>query len=108
MNDDESLRYQTGFGNHFATEAEAGALPQGRNSPQRVEHGLYAELLSGTAFTVPRAENLRTWTYRMRPSAVHKPFARLENNKLATAPVEAPPPLPISSAGLPCPCPRTR
>ena len=49
MNDDESLSYQTGFGNHFATEAETGALPKGRNSPQRVEHGLYAELLSGTS-----------------------------------------------------------
>ena len=64
------LRYQTGFGNQFATEAVAGALPQGRNSPQKPPHGLYAELLSGTAFTAPRHQNLRTWLYRRRPSVV--------------------------------------
>jgi len=58
----------TGFGNHHASEAVAGALPVGRNSPQRVAHGLYAELLSGTAFTAPRAANLRTWLYRRQPS----------------------------------------
>jgi len=84
------MDYQTGFGNHFATEAEAGTLPQGRNSPQRVAHGLYAELVSGTAFTVPRAENLRTWLYRMRPSAVQRPFVRHDNGKLATAPFSGP------------------
>jgi homogentisate 1,2-dioxygenase len=64
----DSLNYQAGFGNHFATEAVPGALPVGRNSPQRVAHGLYAELLSGSAFTAPRAENRRTWMYRRRPS----------------------------------------
>jgi homogentisate 1,2-dioxygenase len=64
------LRYQTGFGNQFATEAVAGALPQGRNSPQKPPYGLYAELLSGTAFTAPRHQNLRTWLYRRRPSVV--------------------------------------
>lgn len=63
-----------GFGNHFATEAVAGALPQGRNSPQHVPFGLYAEQLSGTSFTAPRAENRRSWLYRMRPSADHPPF----------------------------------
>ena len=51
----------TGFGNQFATEAVPGTLPVGRNSPQRVAHGLVAELLSGSAFTAPRAENRRTW-----------------------------------------------
>lgn len=50
------LRYQSGLGNEFSTEALAGALPIGQNSPQRIQHGLYAELFSGTAFTVPRAE----------------------------------------------------
>lgn len=65
----------TGFGNHHATEAVAGALPVGRNSPQHVPFGLYAEQLSGTAFTAPRAENRRSWLYRMRPSAAHAPFA---------------------------------
>ncbi|MDB5885789.1 MAG: homogentisate 1,2-dioxygenase [Polaromonas sp.] len=65
-----SLRYQTGFGNEFACEALAGALPQGQNSPQCAPHGLYTELISGTAFTAPRAENRRTWVYRRQPSAV--------------------------------------
>ncbi|MDT9600794.1 homogentisate 1,2-dioxygenase [Sphingosinicella rhizophila] len=64
----------SGFGSHFATEAVAGALPEGRNSPQRPPFGLYAEQLSGTAFTAPRAENRRSWLYRLRPSAEHAPF----------------------------------
>ena len=64
----------TGFGNEFASEAVAGALPQGRNSPQRVPFGLYAEQLSGTAFTAPRAHNRRSWLYRLRPAANHGPF----------------------------------
>ncbi|NOT49549.1 MAG: homogentisate 1,2-dioxygenase [Acidobacteria bacterium] len=68
------LKYQTGFGNGFATEAVEGALPTGRNSPQRAPLGLYAEQFSGTAFTAPRAGNKRTWTYRIRPSVLHKPF----------------------------------
>lgn len=63
-----------GFGNHVATEAIPGALPIGRNSPQRPAFGLYAEQLSGTAFTAPRAENRRSWLYRMRPTAEHPPF----------------------------------
>ncbi|OYY90199.1 MAG: homogentisate 1,2-dioxygenase [Sphingomonas sp. 28-66-16] len=68
--------YQTGFGNHFSTEAIPGALPIGRNSPQRPAFGLYAEQLSGTAFTAPRAENRRSWLYRLRPSAAHPAFTR--------------------------------
>ena len=72
--------YLSGFGNHFASEAIAGTLPVGRNSPQRVAHGLYAEQLSGTAFTAPRAENRRSWLYRIRPSAVHGSFALLADN----------------------------
>ena len=67
--------YQTGFANEFATEAVAGALPIGRNSPQQVAHGLYAEQLSGTAFTAPRAENRRSWLYRIRPAAMHGSFS---------------------------------
>jgi homogentisate 1,2-dioxygenase len=66
--------YMSGFGSHFATEAVPGALPEGRNSPQRPPFGLYAEQLSGTAFTAPRAENRRSWLYRMRPSAEHPPY----------------------------------
>jgi homogentisate 1,2-dioxygenase len=66
--------YQSGFGNEFASEALPGVLPEGRNSPQRVAYGLYAEQISGTAFTAPRHQNRRTWTYRIRPGAVHQPF----------------------------------
>ena len=66
--------YLTGFGNHFATEAVLGALPVARNSPQRPAFGLYAEQLSGTAFTAPRHENRRSWLYRLRPSASHAAF----------------------------------
>ena len=67
----------TGFGNSFATEAIDGALPIGRNSPQRPAFGLYAEQLSGSAFTAPRHENRRSWLYRLRPSASHAAFAPL-------------------------------
>ncbi len=70
-----ALHYQSGFGNHFATEALPGALPQGRNSPQRCAYGLYAEQFSGTAFTAPRHSNRRSWLYRIRPAAVHGEFA---------------------------------
>lgn len=67
--------YMPGFGNHFATEAVTGALPVGRNSPQHVPYGLYAEQLSGTAFTAPRTENRRSWLYRLRPAANHPAFS---------------------------------
>lgn len=73
-----SLQYQCGFGNHFATEALPGALPIGRNSPQRVAYGLYAEQISGTAFTAPRADNRRSWLYRIQPAARHGRFSPLE------------------------------
>ena len=69
-----SNAYQTGFGNEFATEAVPGTLPLGRNSPQRVAHGLYAEQLTGTAFTAPRGSNRRSWLYRIRPAAMHGEF----------------------------------
>lgn len=66
--------YMTGFGNHFATEAVKGALPEGQNSPQNAPFGLYAEQISGTAFTAPRGENRRSWLYRLHPSANHPPY----------------------------------
>ncbi len=82
---------QSGFGNHFATEAVAGALPVGRNSPQRVPFGLYAEQLSGSAFTAPRAENRRSWLYRLRPGASHPPFKPFAGaGRLASAPFDGP------------------
>lgn len=73
----DTLQYQSGFGNRFESEAVAGALPTGRNSPQQAPHGLYAELLSGAAFTAPREHNLRTWMYRIRPAAMHGRFAEV-------------------------------
>ncbi len=81
-----NLKYQTGFGNEFATEAVEGALPVGRNSPQRAPLGLYAEQFSGTAFTVPRVHNKRTWTYRIRPSVLHKPFRQIDSRLWRSSP----------------------
>ncbi len=78
------LRYQSGFGNEFATECLPGALPVGQNSPQRVAYGLYAEQISGAAFTAPRAANRRTWTYRIRPGAVHAPFRRIDDGRIVS------------------------
>ena len=69
--DADAPRYMSGFGNDFETEALPGALPQGRNSPQKCPYGLYGEQLSGTAFTAPGHRNERTWCYRIRPSVLH-------------------------------------
>jgi homogentisate 1,2-dioxygenase len=80
------LRYQSGFGNSFSSEAVPGALPQGRNSPQRPPLGLYAEVLSGTAFTAPRAENQSTWLYKLRPSAMHGPYRRIADGDVRSGP----------------------
>ncbi len=66
-----SLRYMSGFGNEFETEALEDALPKGQNSPQRCNYGLYAEQLSGSPFTAPRATNQRSWLYRIRPTVKH-------------------------------------
>ncbi len=82
----DPLKYLSGFGNEHCTEAVAGALPQGQNSPQRVAFGLYAEQVSGSAFTAPRAENLRSWQYRLRPSAQHAAFRPFAHSSLRTAP----------------------
>lgn len=79
MNDrNTQAAYMSGFLNHFATEAMPGVLPQGMNSPQRLPHGLYAEQLSGTAFTSVRAENRRSWLYRRSPSVNASAFAPWE------------------------------
>jgi len=75
----ESDGYMSGFGNEFATEALAGALPRGQNSPQRCPFGLYAEQFSGTAFTAPRHANRRSWLYRIRPAVTHQPFERFKH-----------------------------
>ncbi|MFF5126458.1 homogentisate 1,2-dioxygenase [Streptomyces syringium] len=82
----EGLVHSSGFGNEHSTEAVPGALPHGRNSPQRAPLGLYAEQLSGSAFTEPRHSNQRSWLYRIRPSAAHPPFTRIDNGALRSAP----------------------
>ncbi len=100
--------YTPGFGNHVATEAVAGALPIGRNSPQRVPFGLYAEQLSGTAFTAPRAENRRSWLYRLRPAAQHAAFVRYDGAPLLkSAPFDECAPSPNRLRWDPLPYPDT-
>ncbi|MCC7697219.1 MULTISPECIES: homogentisate 1,2-dioxygenase [Janthinobacterium] len=102
--------YQSGFGNEFATEAVPGALPQGQNSPQQAPLGLYAEQLSGTAFTAPRAQNRRSWLYRIRPASQHPPFTLAENTCIVSDFHSMPPtppnqlrwdPLPLPDSGTP-------
>jgi len=85
------MSYQSGFANEFATEALPGVLPARGNSPQRVARGLYAEQFSGTAFTVPRAMQRRTWLYRIRPSVLHEPFAPKDPRLLRGAPFDEEP-----------------
>lgn len=85
MND---LQYQLGFRSHLATEALPGALPKGQNSPQRCPYGLYAEQLSGTAFTAPRHRNLRSWLYRIRPTVVQADYRECAAGQLASAPFD--------------------
>jgi homogentisate 1,2-dioxygenase len=80
------LQYQSGFANEFATEAVPNALPNGQNSPQKHPLGLYTEQWSGSPFTAPRAINRRTWTYRLRPSVVHKPYEEMPSKLLRSGP----------------------
>ncbi len=81
----DAVDYLSGFGGEFASEALPGALPRGRNSPQHCPYGLYAEQLSGTAFTAPRHANRRSWLYRIRPSAAHGAFEPLPADPFAGA-----------------------
>ena len=106
---DPDFGYLPGFGNAHSTEAEEGALPIGRNSPQRPPLGLYAEQLNATAFTVPRAGNRRSWLYRILPSVKHGiEFEEVDAGLVRSAPCrESPlpamplrwPPVPIPSGG---------
>ncbi len=98
--------YMSGFGNHFATERLPGALPSGQNSPQKVKYGLYAEQLSGAAFTAPRHENLRSWLYRIRPSVLHGEFKPMDGRALKSAPLDEVPPTPNQLRWDPLPIPR--
>ena len=100
----DKLIYQSGFGNEFATEALPGALPMGRNSPQKCAYGLYAEQVTGIAFTALRGDNKRSWLYRIRPAAMHTPFkqisARNFSNDFAKVPTS---PNPLRWSPLPIP-----
>jgi homogentisate 1,2-dioxygenase len=80
------LHYSTGFGNEHSSEALVGALPVGRNTPQRPAYGLYTELFSETAFAELRHNTRRTWMYRIRPSIVHPPFERIARGTLLAPP----------------------
>ncbi|RKG73688.1 homogentisate 1,2-dioxygenase [Corallococcus terminator] len=101
----EPLQYLTGFGNEHATEAISGVLPVGQNTPQQVAFGLYAEQISGTAFTAPRSENRRTWMYRLRPSAGHPPYRKTEARRLRSGPFDEVPPPPNRLRWDPLPLP---
>lgn len=84
---DSRSRYMPGFGNDFETESLPGALPQGQNSPQKPNYGLYAEQLSGSPFTAPRGINERSWLYRIRPSVRHtNRFSPVDHQYWKTAP----------------------
>src|SRR5574340_384561 len=97
-------KYLKGFGNSFSSEAIAGALPV-RNSPRRPPKGLYPEVLSGTAFTAPRAENRSTWLYRLRPSAAHGPYVRISDSLVRAGPFNEAPATPDRLRWNPFPIP---
>ena len=101
----EKLRYLAGFGNEHATEALPGTLPEGQNAPQKPPRGLYTEQISGTPFTAPRGHNRRSWLYRIRPSAMHPAFRRIDNGLIRSAPFDeaAPPPNRLRWDPLPFP-----
>jgi homogentisate 1,2-dioxygenase len=99
------LGYQPGFGNEFASEAVAGALPRDQNSPQKPPLGLYVEELNGTAFTAPRGTSRSAWTYRIRPSATHKPFTPIGSGLMRSGPFNEVPPTPNQLRWRPLPVP---
>src|ERR1700759_5779688 len=100
-----ALKYESGFGNEFATEAIAGALLQGQNAPQKHPLGLYTEQFSGTSFTAPRATNRRTWTYRIRPSVTHRPYEEIPRRMIRSGPYDEVPATPNQLRWDPLPIP---
>jgi len=98
-------RYQPGFGNEFSSEALAGALPRDQNTPQVPPLGLYIEELNGTAFTAPRGASRSTWTYRIRPSAMHRPFRPIDAGLIRSGPFNEVPPTPNQMRWRPMPIP---
>jgi homogentisate 1,2-dioxygenase len=99
------LQYQPGFGNEFASEALDGALPRTQIAPQRAPFGLYVEELNGTAFTAPRGVSRSTWSYRIRPSTMHKPFRQIDSKLLRSGPFNEVPPTPNQLRWRPLPMP---
>jgi homogentisate 1,2-dioxygenase len=99
------LKYLSGLGNRHETEAVAGALPVGQNSPQLAPFGLYAEQFSATAFTAPRAQNAFSWQYRLLPSAPHGAFKRMDQGLLRTGPCHEQPVTPNRLRWSPLPIP---
>ncbi len=102
------IRYQTGFANEFATEAVPGALPVGQNAPQNHPLGLYTEQFSGTPFTAPRSTNRRTWTYRIRPSVTHRPYAEIPVGLIRSGPFTETPTTPNQLRWDPLPLPEQK
>ena len=100
-----ALSYQSGFGNEFASEAIAGALPRTQVAPQRAPLGLYVEELNGTAFTAPRGVSRSTWSYRIRPSTMHKPFRQIDSGLMRSGPFNEVPPTPNQLRWRPLPVP---
>jgi homogentisate 1,2-dioxygenase len=99
------LHYQPGFGNEFASEALEGALPRTQIAPQKAPFGLYVEELNGTAFTAPRGVSRSTWSYRIRPSTMHKPFTQIDSKLLRSGPFNEVPPTPNQLRWRPLPIP---
>ena len=99
------LQYQPGFGNEFASEALDGALPRTQIAPQKAPFGLYVEELNGTAFTAPRGVSRSTWSYRIRPSTMHKPFTQIDSKLLRSGPFNEVPPTPNQLRWRPLPMP---
>ena len=97
------LEYLSGFNNEHQTEASRGAIPVGRNSPQKGPLGLYPEQVSGSAFTMPRKYNFRSWFYRIRPSVVHGEFKPLPMGLWKTAPATGVAPTPMQLRWSPLP-----
>jgi homogentisate 1,2-dioxygenase len=100
------LQYQIGFGNELATEALPGALPIGQSNPRKPPFGLYTEEINGTAFTAPRGQSRRSWTYRIRPSATHKPFRQISAGSIRSAPFDEVPTPPNQLRWRPLPIPK--
>ena len=101
-----TLEYQAGFGNEFSTEALPGALPIGQSNPRKPPLGLYTEEINGTPFTAPRGQSRRSWTYRIRPSATHRPFKQIPPGLIRSAPFGEVPPSPNQLRWRPLPIPK--